>query len=842
MRDCGERGKRASRGLLVCVLLLFVLGLGASQGTATTAGRNVAVASAASSLELVKTADAETVDAGNRIGFRIDLTNHGEPPNQGRVIIENRVLPNWASGNFAFSGDLGNFSLNANTIHTGKALFPGPYTVSESEPPAHFALADLRCDDNNSTRDLLTRTATIQLDPGETVRCVFENTDPDLEPNGKGLVLVEKQAPATNNQFLEPSGATRFDGGFNVITSGSQNFLPSVNPGTHTLSEDAPTAPDEFVSLVCDDPETTYGANRSATLDVDPDEIIRCVYVNQDLSGQGAATNVALTDALPAGPDLSWSLDPAVPGCSMAGRLLSCSFGSLADGQTVSVHVTSPTTIASCGRYTNTAVARADNRNQVQATASLTVVCPTRIVVEKHTLPDGSQQLFGFSGAITASLGDGQSEGKTVAPGTYTVSEVVPGGWDASAIQCQDPSGDSSGSAVPVGPGGTASATFRAAAGETVTCTFTNTKRGRVVVDKVTNPSSDPQSFSFDASGGSYADFSLTDAATPNSQELATGKYAVSETVPSGWDLTSATCTSSIGDTETPGNIELDAGETVACTFTNTKRGSVTLKKTTNGVVDPSKDINFVLTGPGLPTAGITRSTFGDQDGVLDFGTGNLIAGQTYKICESPVPAGFTSFWKLDGVIVTPYNPDASRSPPEDLGTRCYDFSVAPAQVRAFEVDNSHPGGEPRTIGYWKNWNRCTSGNQSATAQKNGGAAAGFFLVEDLLPQLIGDFSVTTCQQAVKLLSKQDQSGKSKSSDAAYELGAQLLAARFNLAAGAETCAAVQQVLLDAQTLLDQINFTGTGDYLGSKSKDARRAQALSLAATLDRYNNGNLC
>ena len=97
------------------------------------------------------------------------------------------------------------------------------------------------------------------------------------------------------------------------------------------------------------------------------------------------------------------------------------------------------------------------------------------------------------------------------------------------------------------------------------------------------------------------------------------------------------------------------------------------------------------------------------------------------------------------------------------------------------------PGGDPRTIGYWKNWNRCTGGNQAATAQKNGGAAAGFFLVEDLLPQRIGDFTVTSCQQAVKLLSKQDQAGKSKSSDAAYELGAQLLAARFNLAAGAET-------------------------------------------------------
>jgi hypothetical protein len=373
-----------------------------------------------------------------------------------------------------------------------------------------------------------------------------------------------------------------------------------------------------------------------------------------------------------------------------------------------------------------------------------------------------------------------------------------------------------------------------------------------VTYEKETVPASDPQDFAFVASGGGLTSGTLDtdpDSTTPPSHtdtltasQLA-GTKSIAEAVPAGWTLSGITCT---GTTATrsgdSASFTVSSGAQIVCTFTNTKNGSVTLKKTTNGLVDPSKDILFVLTGPGLPSAGVSRATFGDQDGVLDFGSGNLIPAQTYKICETPVPAGFTSFWKLDGAIVPAYNPDASKSPPEDLGTRCYDFQVSPGQARAFEVDNSRPGGDPRTIGYWKNWNRCTGGNQAATAAKNGGAAAGFFLVEDLLPQLIGDFTVTSCQQAVKLLSKQEQSGKSKSSDAAYELGAQLLAARFNLAAGAETCLAVQQAVLDGQTLLDGISFTGSGDYLGSKSKDARRAQALSLAATLDRYNNGNLC
>jgi hypothetical protein len=234
----------------------------------------------------------------------------------------------------------------------------------------------------------------------------------------------------------------------------------------------------------------------------------------------------------------------------------------------------------------------------------------------------------------------------------------------------------------------------------------------------------------------------------------------------------------------------------------------------------------------------------GDADGVLVFVT-NLVPGTTYAMCEQNVPAGFSSRWKLDGVLVTAYNPNAVDSPPQDLGNRCYDFTVQPGQTRSFDVDNSRPGGEPRTIGYWKNWNRCTGGGQAKNADRNGGKATGFYLVEDLLPQLIGDFNVTTCQQAVKILSKQDQAGKSKSSDAAYELAAQLLAARFDLGAGAETCSAVQTNVVDGQALLDLINFTGSGDYLGSKVKGALltlRKQALVIATNLDSYNNGNLC
>jgi len=70
-----------------------------------------------------------------------------------------------------------------------------------------------------------------------------------------------------------------------------------------------------------------------------------------------------------------------------------------------------------------------------------------------------------------------------------------------------------------------------------------------------------------------------------------------------------------------------------------------------------------------------------------------------------------------------------------------------------------------------------------------------------------------------------------------------LLAAKLNLAAGAETCSSVDTAVMQGQALLDQINFNGSGTYLTSKfGSPTLRATALNLAATLDKYNNGNLC
>ena len=118
--------------------------------------------------------------------------------------------------------------------------------------------------------------------------------------------------------------------------------------------------------------------------------------------------------------------------------------------------------------------------------------------------------------------------------------------------------------------------------GETVTCTFENSKRGQIVVVKDATPN-DPQDFSFTAGGGlSPSSFALDDDSDgtlvqhAHVRDVTPGSgYSVSESVPSGWEQTGATC----DDGSDPSSIDVSAGEVVTCTFSNRKLGKIVVVK-----------------------------------------------------------------------------------------------------------------------------------------------------------------------------------------------------------------------------------------------------------------------
>jgi hypothetical protein len=193
----------------------------------------------------------------------------------------------------------------------------------------------------------------------------------------------------------------------------------------------------------------------------------------------------------------------------------------------------------------------------------------------------------------------------------------------------------------------------------------------------------------------------------------------------------------------------------------------------------------------------------------------------------------------------------------------CATFSLGAGEQKTFNVNNNRPGGETRTIGYWKNWNTCSHttdlGGLSPfilRSEKTGNHLADEFF-DDVVP--FGIITVMDCPTAVHILSKQDTSGKNQGSDAAYALAAQLLAAKLNIAAGAGSCTAANNAIADGQKLLgstggtlsdgfvvsasDAAKFDDTGNYWkgGSKTVAAIRAEALKVAGILDQYNNGTL-
>lgn len=201
---------------------------------------------------------------------------------QGRIIIVKDSVPDDPQ-DFAFTSNIPgceSFSLDddaepslPNTQVCNGTISPDTYTVTESAVTG-FDLTDLVCEDpdNGSTVDLDTRTATIDLDPGETVTCTYTNTK-------RGTIVINKTAVGGDETFTYTGDL----GAFSITTtngSGSQTFTDVV-PGTYAVTEDTPPANWVFTSLVCSDPDGgTTIVEQTATIDLDPGEIVTCTYTN----------------------------------------------------------------------------------------------------------------------------------------------------------------------------------------------------------------------------------------------------------------------------------------------------------------------------------------------------------------------------------------------------------------------------------------------------------------------------------------------------------------------------------------------------------------------------------
>ena len=465
------------------------------------------------------------------------------------------------------------FPLSATLGQTGSGeLRPGVYSLSETVPDGW--LQEASCDNNDNP-------GSINLAAGDTVRCVFTNTQ-------QGRISVSKVTdpaddPASFNiNIYGPGGALNET--LSVSAATSPRLSNYLNPGfTYSITESLQYPNWSLTGAACD--TGTPGA-----IPIGPGEVINCVFTN---TKKAAIVVDKVTDPANDPTSFNFIISPTTG--------ITYTF-SLADGtapHTASYlppggpYVVTETTIPPNWNLTGMTCDGLP-ANEFMLDPGQTATCiftntaqPGRILVDKVTLP-ASEASTGFnftrsggpagtpSVPFLLSDASGWYDSGDLKPGVYSVVESSPGvGWHV-ASSCDN---------------GGSPASISLVAGQTVRCVFTNTQRGRILVDKVTDPAGEATSFNFTLTGnGLNQPFSLTDgsAVYGSGNYLMPGVYTLTEATPAGWNLTGQSCNGG-----SPAGMALDPGETITCVFTNTAQpGLLTIVKDAN---DQNRDFQFYI-------------------------------------------------------------------------------------------------------------------------------------------------------------------------------------------------------------------------------------------------------
>ena len=317
------------------------------------------------------------------------------------------------------------------------------------------------------------------------------------------------------------------------------------------------------------------------------------------------------------------------------------------------------------------------------------------ITITKHVVgaPAGTDPQFNFPGGCTGclsfdpggfTLGDTQSATFYRAAGdpgttlpTWTVTETPVDGYTTS-VSCQAlaPGGGSGQSMSDVSG---ANVTIHLAAGEHVTCAYTNTyvpPTGGLVIAKITQGG--VGTFAYDVSPVSgppgatqRVSITTTEPGVPAQNDdlatLAPGDYQISERVPKPpggtWRRVSVNCGGQLRSTTTPVTVKISSGTSVVCTFTNAliQKGSISLAKITKGATGTASfQVEPTSGTPAQYLQTATTTTPGvAADAVPDTPRDktNRLRLATYRIIEQPPVSTPANAWTLtqvecDGVLV----------------------------------------------------------------------------------------------------------------------------------------------------------------------------------------------
>ncbi len=436
-------------------------------------------------VKVVKTADDESVNAGEKIGFTITMTNIGAGA-AANVTLDD-TLPSdaglaWSIDGGTGAGDchisggvlsctFGTLAHNASTaVHissptTGETCgtIENTADVSASNEPASVLGNNTDSDSSDVLCPDLTVLKTADkgtISAGDTAAFTIVVSN-DGEGMAKGVTLTDTLP--TGVDWSEDSAACSITSGalscsWDSLDSGASatihvwgqtdaadcGVLHNTANVAATNEAEADTddnASSAQITVECPDLSATKTADASP-VSAGSQIGFTITISNSDASGTGTAHDVALNDPLPAGADLAWSIadQPAGNPCSISGsagsQTLECSFGDLVPGASVSVHVVSDTAKADCSTLPNVASVTASNHDELNPQADVTVECPGLNIAKT---------------AADSSINGGDSASFTIVvwntgPGTainVTLDDPLPGGltWTDDSADCSISSG-----------------------------------------------------------------------------------------------------------------------------------------------------------------------------------------------------------------------------------------------------------------------------------------------------------------------------------------------------------------------------------------------------------------
>ena len=183
--------------------------------------------------------------------------------------------------------------------------------------------------------------------------------DPDYAPTPTSAVGSVCTQPMTINGVAQ-SYSCQFEFDITTFVTPGQQVDTLIGGTTKQLND-----------VVIAFPPTNSGGQLNVTTTPDAATVNAGQAIGYTITvkntGPGTENGVTLSDPLPAGTGVSWTISPAYGGpgsCMVSGavgsQVLSCSFGDLANGASASVHVSSAS--SSGGTYTSTAAVTVGNQ------------------------------------------------------------------------------------------------------------------------------------------------------------------------------------------------------------------------------------------------------------------------------------------------------------------------------------------------------------------------------------------------------------------------------------------------------------------------------------------------